>query len=352
MKIIIKIITFILVMFIAFIPPSISNISRFAYSAINNNRKIYNVAVVIHRGDDPYMMRLKESLKNIQEKHNDINFTFYDAKNNIAIQNEIIDSVLKKNFDLIILNLANKKEDTVENIISNIKKENIPVIIMNIPQDTVKKVSPLYSKAAFVLPDSKKAGSTQGKIIADLWNSNRKALDKNGDNILQYVLLKGEVDDPQTIDRSKYVISTLNYSGIKTESLGIIDANWTKELAKDSFEQLFLKYNGTIEAIISNNDAMAIGAIEALQKYGYNTGDQSKHIPVFGIDGLPEAINLIDKGIMTGTVVQDPDIAAEMLYTIGMNLINDLNPVENTNYKVIDSEIIIPYSYAIYTGKP
>lgn len=65
---------------------------------------------------------------------------------------------------------------------------------------------------------------------------------------------------------------------------------------------MFLRYNGKIEAIISNNDAMAIGTIEALQKYGYNTGDMSKYITVVGVDGLAESIDLIDKGLMTGTI--------------------------------------------------
>ncbi|NOW06708.1 substrate-binding domain-containing protein [Clostridium beijerinckii] len=47
-----------------------------------------------------------------------------------------------------------------------------------------------------------------------------------------------------------------------------------------------------IEVIISNNDAMAIGAIEALQKYGYNKEDKSNYVSVVGIDVLPEAKDL------------------------------------------------------------
>lgn len=359
MKIFRKIITSIIAILITFISLHISKVSVLTSSNIYvNNENLTNVsevvevAVIFHRGDDPYMMRLKESLENIQKKNqNKVNFTFYNAKNNIAIQNEILDSVLNEKFNLIILNLADKKENTVENVIFNVKQRNIPVILMNIPQNVVEKVSKLYTKAAFVLPDSKKAGSNQGKIIVDLWNNNRKSLDKNGDNILQYVLLKGEIDDPQAIDRSKYVISTINDSGIKTEMLGTIDANWMKEIAKSSFEQLFLKYDGHIESIISNNDAMAIGAIETLQKYGYNKDDHSKYIAVIGIDSLPEAIDLIDKGIMAGSVFQDPDVAAKMLYIIGINLTNNLNPIENTNYKIVDGEIIFPFDYDIYTGR-
>ncbi|NRZ40499.1 ABC-type sugar transport system substrate-binding protein [Clostridium beijerinckii] len=73
-----------------------------------------------------------------------------------------------------------------------------------------------------------------------------------------------------------------------------------------------------------------------------------KNIAVVGIDGLQEAKDLIDKGIMTGTVIQDPRIEAEVLYKVGMNLIKNLSPTENTDYKVVDGEIIIPFPYDTY----
>jgi len=41
-----------------------------------------------------------------------------------------------------------------------------------------------------------------------------------------------------------------------------------------------------------------------------------------------------------------------VLYTVGMNLYNNLNPIENTNYQIQNREIIIPYPYDAYTGKP
>ncbi|NSB25564.1 ABC-type sugar transport system substrate-binding protein [Clostridium saccharoperbutylacetonicum] len=168
---------------------------------------------------------------------------------------------------------------------------------------------------------------------------------------MQYVLLQGEIDNPVAIDRTNYVISTINNSGISTQQLALINANWFKELARDSIESLFLRYNDRIEAIISNNDAMAIGAIEALQKYGFNTGDESKNIAVVGIDAIPEARDLIDKGFMTGTVIQDPKVLAEVFYNVGMNLVNNLNPIENTNYKIINGEIIVPFPYEEYVKK-
>jgi methyl-galactoside transport system substrate-binding protein len=54
---------------------------------------------------------------------------------------------------------------------------------------------------------------------------------------------------------------------------------------------------------------------------------------------------------MTGTIIQDPKVVAETLYTVGMNSVNNLAPTENTNYQIINGEIIIPYLYREYTGK-
>ncbi|WP_297424721.1 galactose ABC transporter substrate-binding protein [Clostridium sp.] len=354
MKILRKIIVVITVgLLIIFTTANFTQVSTLASPNTDlNNKRIANVAVIIHRLYDPYMMELRKSLENIeQDKNNNVKFTFFDAKNNIAIQNEIIDSALRSNYDLLILNLAQKNENILEDIINRIKQRNIPVILMNIPPETVSQVSRIYNKAAFVIPDSKQAGIEEGKILVNLWNTNKAVLDKNNDNILQYVLLQGEADDPQAIDRTKYAISTINDSGIKTQQLALVTDDWIRDLAKVSMDGLFLNYNGRIEAIIANNDAMALGAIDTLQKYGYNKGDKSKNIAVVGIDALPEAKDLIDKGFMTGTIVQDSNVLAKMLYSIGINLSNNLAPTENTNYNTVKGEIIIPYNYEPYISK-
>ena len=50
-----------------------------------------------------------------------------------------------------------------------------------------------------------------------------------------------------------------------------------------------------MDVIISNNDEMALGAIEVLQEFGYNLDDDKMYIPVFGVDGIPKAKELIKK---------------------------------------------------------
>ena len=111
---------------------------------------------------------------------------------------------------------------------------------------------------------------------------------------------------------------------------------------------LIIVSGNKIEAIISNNDAMAIGAIKSLQKYGYNLGNNSKYIPVVGIDALPEAQELIKQGLMTGTVIQDPHEHANAIYTIGMNLVTGNNSLSGTNYKFDETGITVKLPYYEY----
>jgi methyl-galactoside transport system substrate-binding protein len=318
-----------------------------------NNRRVVNVGVLMYSFEDLFMTQLKEDLQEIQNQNKDkVQFTFYDGKNNIAIQAETLDSLLNSNIDLFILNLANTEESVMKDFILKVKQKNVPVIVLEAFPQAIAELSKYYDKAAFVGPaDTKQAGIQQGKILVDKWNSNKEIIDKNNDDILQYVLLKGEAGNPVAEERTSYSISTINDAGIKTEELASINANWFEGLAKEAINNIFLRYDGRIEAIIANNDAMAIGAIKTLQKYGYNAGDKSKYVSVVGIDALPEARDLVDKGIMTGTVVQDSKLLAEGLYKVGMNLVNQEEPIANTNYKIVDGLIEIPLKYQQYVRK-
>jgi len=235
------------------------------------SRNPVKVGVLLYNFDDLYISNVRKGLEDIQKANEGkVEFTFFDAKGNQAIQNEIIDSVLKENFNLLLANFVNINTAMVDSFIDNANKKNIPVILFPIAPfatDFIKS----HPKALVIATDVKQAGILQGKILVDAWNTNKEAIDKNKDNILQYVMLTGPSNDTATVARTKYSVSTINSAGIKTEQLASQACNWNKEIAKNAMESLFLRYDGRIEAIIANSDPMAIGAIEALQKYGYNT---------------------------------------------------------------------------------
>lgn len=101
-----------------------------------------------------------------------------------------------------------------------------------------------------------------------------------------------------------------------------------------------------IEAVICNNDDMALGAIEALKSEGYNTGkDASKYIPVVGVDATAPALQAIAAGQMLGTSLNDA-------YNQGTAAVKIANAAaqgqavteETVGYKITDGKYVwIPY---------
>ena len=311
------------------------------------SRNPVKVGVLLFDFRDPYMSLVRQSLEDIQKvNESKVEFTFFDGKGDQAIQNDVIDSVIQNDFELLLVNLVDVNT-AAESVIDKVKQKNIPIILFNTAPDNIVPIQS-YEKAIVVATDAEQSGVLQGKILVDAWNTDKKAIDKNGDNILQYIMLMGPRNNTQTIARTKYSILTINNAGIETQELASKFCNWNEEEAKNAIEPLFLTYGNKIEAIIANNDAMAIGAIEALQKYGYNNGDKTKTISVVGIDAIPAAQDLIKKGFMAGTVIQDPSETAEALYTVGMNLVSNKAPLDGTNYKFDDTGVVIKMPYHEY----
>jgi methyl-galactoside transport system substrate-binding protein len=330
----------------------------FSYSKVVANSDLKDeggrpvrASVLLHRADDPYIALVAQSFQEIQKKNEGkVVFTFYDCKGNQALQDQYIDSILNdETADVILLNLVDTSiyPEPAQLIINKIKEKNIPVVLFNREPLDINSVRS-YNKAYFVGTNAAEAGVLQGKIIFNLWNKDKKNVDKNGDNIMQYVMIMGPRDNLEAIGRTKYSILTINDAGIKTQELALRVANWEEELAKEVMEPVFLQYSTRIEAIIANNDAMAIGAIEVLQKYGYNKGGKSKTIPVVGVDAIPEAQKLIKEGVMAGSVLQDAYGMAEATYDIGANLVYGRPPLEGTSYKFDDTGVSVRIPYKEY----
>lgn len=327
----------------------VRNIGVIAESRFLREKPV-KVGALLYSFDDYYISEVRKSLEKIQkENEGKVEFTFFDGKNNLAIQNQIINNEFPNNFDLLLVHLVGNKEEQIKSIIDKIRPQNIPLILFVETEPKIIELIKSYGKAIIIATDVNQSGILEGKILVDLWNADKEAIDKNRDNVLQYIMLQGKSNSPDAIARTKNTISAINNAGIKTEELELVNADFNKELAKNAVESLFLRYDGRIEAIISNNDTMAIGAIEALQKYGYNEGDKRKTIAVVGNDAIPEAQELIKKGFMAGTVVQDPTEMAEAIYKVGINMVFNENPLEGTEYKFDETGVVIKLPYREYT---
>lgn len=337
MKILKRILSLITIIFLMSI--ILTDYSKKAISTVSAEARPAKVSVFIRDFNDMYLSLIRQNLEEIQKENpGKVEYTFYDGKRSQDIQNEELNKVLEEGTDLILLNLIDRGEAKAD--INRIKEYNIPVILFNRELLTPVPVQS-YGRALYIGTEGSQAGELQGKMLIDAWNTSKVYIDKNKDGIMQYFMLEGESDNTEAIDRTKYSVSTIEKAGIPTQQVSLKICDWLEDLAYNATKSVYEKYKDQIEVIIANNDAMAIGAIKALQDYGYNKGDKLKTIPVVGVDLTPEAKEYIEKGYMLGSVLQDPKAYAEALYTCGMNMINFKSPIEGTKYTLDDTRVSI-----------
>lgn len=151
----------------------------------------------------------------------------------------------------------------------------------------------------YVGADARQSGKFQGELIADLPNKG----DLNGDGVLQYVMVVG---DPENVDakyRTEFSISQYQeVSKLTVEKLDEQRGDWDQAKGQEIVANALTQYGDKIEAVFCNNDAMALGAAQAITAAGRKVGED---IYLVGVDALAEAMDLVSTGGMTGTVLND-----------------------------------------------
>lgn len=91
---------------------------------------------------------------------------------------------------------------------------------------------------------------------------------------------------------------------IKNGTIKIVDVQLGYDTADKAYSVvLSVLSRAKIDAVLSTNDAQAVGAIRAIEAAGLVPG---KDVIVVGLDGIPEAIQAIKEGKMYATVAQTP----------------------------------------------
>ncbi len=163
----------------------------------------------------------------------------------------------------------------------------MPLVYVNrLPAD-VEKLGP---KAAFVGSDEKDSGTLEAKEIC-------KLLGGKG-NIL---IIQGELSNQAAVQRSQDVhdvLKTPECSGIKI--IAEQTANWDRTQAQNLMTN-WLSKGLQYDAVVSNNDEMAVGAIQAMKSAGVDT----KKAIVGGVDATQDALASMKAGDLKVTVFQD-----------------------------------------------
>lgn len=258
------------------------------------------VGAAIYKFDDTFMTGVRTAMSEAA-KESGIKLELVDSQNKQPTQNEQVDTFITKGVNALAINAVDRT--AAGPIIEKAKAKDLPIVFINREPEATDMES--YDKVWYVGAKAEQSGTQSGQIIADYFTANPDA-DKNGDGVIQYVMLQGEPGHQDATLRTEYSIKAIEDAGFKTEKLAVDTAMWDKAKATDLMKSFITGQSlDKIEAVIANNDDMALGAIEALKSEGYNTGDAAKFMPVVGVDATAPALEAMKDGSLLGTVLND-----------------------------------------------
>lgn len=219
-------------------------------------------------------------------------------------------------------------------------------------------------KTYYVGFDAAGGGAVQGKLIMDFLAKADTSIDRNGDGMLGYVLCIGDVGhndskartegirkalgtwngstDPGSVQEGSVTIGGKTFKVVELEGkamTGTDGSTWNANAATEAMGGWATKFADKIDMVISNNDGMAMGCLQASN---YPTG-----VPIFGYDANADAIEAVGKGMLTGTVSQNVDAQATATLQVLRNLLDGL-----TGEDVYTKGITVPDSYGNQISAP
>lgn len=290
----------------------------------SKNEQSNNIVIGAIMGNmaDTFIKYIHDDLLEYSKGKENISILIKDAAGDAGIEQNLVENLILQNVDGIMLQLVNPETSAA---IDNLAKQaNVPILYFNHRPKGLEEGS--YS---YVGLNERRVGEIQGEAalkVKDFGNA---------------VILIGPLGTEAAEDRTKGVKDTIANSNIKI--LREQSAAWYRDRALNIVEN-WLTSGINIDFVFSNNDDMAIGAIQALEANGKIMGTNSGEVMVFGVDATPDGMKLIEEGKMYATVRQDTMAQAQEALDAMINLINN-----GTNIaKYLDAEVIISSKYKKY----
>lgn len=292
--------------------------------------------------------RLKSYAQEMEQEWDmTITLEVVDASQNQLTQNDQMDDFIKRGFDIACINLVDRTDAST--IIEKARSADVPVIFFN--RELVEEDLERWDKLYYVGADAFESGILQGEILADACEEDFSSIDKNGDGILQYVMLEGEAGHQDSIVRTLYVIDTIKERGYRVEKLGDEIANWNRAQAEAKMNQFWKSFGEQIEVVLTNNDDMALGAVDALKKScGTRAEARAAGAPwpvVIGIDGTEVGLEAVQSKELLGTVLNDSKGQAEGMLELAHSVVFGTDLPEEIG--LLDNRYIrLPYQKVTY----
>jgi methyl-galactoside transport system substrate-binding protein len=295
-----------------------------------------NIGCAIYKFDDTFMTGVRNSIS--QASAGKANVEIVDSQNSQATQNDRVDLFITKEMDALAINPVDRTAAGV--IIAKAMEADIPVVFFNrepLPEDMA-----LWDQVYYVGARAEESGTMSGQIVVDYWQAHPEA-DRNGDGVMQYVMLKGEPGHQDAELRTEYSIMAVTDAGIEVELLAEDTGMWDRVKGQEKMQAFLAAHGDAIEVVFANNDDMALGAIEACKAAGYFT--DGNYMPIVGVDATAPAIQALEEGTLLGTVLNDAVNQGIATFNLSYLLAQGETPTSaNSGYDIVDGQYIwVPY---------
>lgn len=246
------------------------------------------MAIVISTLNNPWFVFLAERA---QAKAKELGYEskVFDSQNNTAQETDHFENAMASGYDAILFNPTDADGSIVN--VKNATAAGIPVFCMD------REVNSNDAATSQILSDSYSGCVAIAKFFVETLNKKGK-----------YVEILGMVGDNNTWNRSKGFHSVVDhYPDLKMVAQQ--SADFDRNKAMEVLESI-LQANPDIDAVFCGNDAMAMGAYQALVAAG-----KADKVKVFGFDGAEDVVRSIQDGKIMATGMQFPEVMAQTAAT-------------------------------------
>jgi inositol transport system substrate-binding protein len=251
-----------------------------------------------------FIINIQEAIR-AEAKKLDVDLVETDAQGNAENQISETEDFIARGVDVIILNPYDKEGSA--HAVDLAVQAHKPIVVVN------AIVSNLDKADAYVGSEDTEAGSIAAQRIMDVLHGKGSIAVIHGPN--------GHSAEVQRSEGIRQVLAKYPDSSIVLEQT----ANWDRTQALNLMEN-WLATGRKIDAVIAQNDEMALGAYKAIE-----TAGKQKEIVVIGIDAIPDALKAVADGKLIGTVFQDAKGQGSLAVDLAVQLAQG-QKVKHDNY--------------------
>ncbi len=300
-----------------------------------------DIDVFYSNGQDQFLHQVSAHLDSIAAEKG-ITLHKYDASADYIVQLRQIE-MIENNARPKIVNLVDTQ--SASQFLDIARRRGTRVIFFDGPPP--RRLLNEYDRSWYIGSNPMEAGVLQGQLVVDYLKEHPE-IDRNCNGFVDVVFLTLKNNSEEARLCTTNLVNTLRQNDVQFQRLDTVKTEISFEGAYNGMSLTLSRFGiDNVDLVVSVSDTMALGAIAALNQYGFNlgNGDRDHYIPVFGVDAIPGALDAMREGKLEGTVLNDARAVADALLQLAGTGITDTRALRKRFKLNIgnDGFVFIPY---------